>query len=149
MKQKGINRIVVGVWDFEEGKEYFEKLLGAEFAPENSDGEAASFGVRVAMAWDAGIELVSPLPDTPSQIRADMEKTGEGVKAIVFAVEDASGSMEEGKSLGMEPYYSLDYSMKQIDEKCEGRFDTYKEFFIAASDPLNTTILLGEFINRR
>ena len=121
MKQKGINRIVVGVWDFEEGKKYFEKLLGAEFAPENSDGEAASFGVRVAMAWDAGIELVSPLPYTPSRIRADMEKTGEGVKAIVFAVEDASESMEEGKSLGMEPYYSLDYSMKQIDEKCEGR----------------------------
>ena len=100
MKQKGINRIVVGVWDFEEGKKYFEKLLGAEFAPENSDGEAASFGVRVAMAWDAGIELVSPLPDTPSRIRADMEKTGEGVKAIVFAVEDANESMEEGKSLG-------------------------------------------------
>ena len=148
MKQKGINRIVVGVWDFEEGKKYFEKLLGAEFAPENSDGEAASFGVRVAMAWDAGIELVSPLPDTPSRIRADMEKTGEGVKAIVFAVEDASESMEGGKSLGMEPYYSLDYSMKQIDEKCEGRFGTYKEFFIAASGPLNTTILLGEFINR-
>ena len=123
MKQKGINRIVVGVWDFEEGKKYFEKLLGAEFAPENSDGEAASFGVRVAMAWDAGIELVSPLPDTPSRIRADMEKTGEGVKAIVFAVEDASESMEEGKSLGMEPYYSLDYSMKQIDETGNGPKD--------------------------
>ena len=101
------------------------------------------------MAWDAGIELVSPLPDTPSRIRADMEKTGEGVKAIVFAVEDANKSTEEGKSLGMEPYYSLDYSTKQIDEKCEGRFETYKEFFIAASSPLNTTILLGEFINRR
>ena len=133
MKQKGINRIVVGVWDFEEGKKYFEKLLGAEFAPENSDGEAASFGVRVAMAWDAGIELVSPLPDTPSRIRADMEKTGEGVKAIVFAVEDASESMEEGKSLGMEPYYSLDYSMKQIDEKCEGRFDIYKDCLLYTS----------------
>ena len=59
MKQKGINRIVVGVWDFEQGKEYFEKLLGAEFAPENQDGEAAAFGVRVAMAWESGIELVS------------------------------------------------------------------------------------------
>ena len=47
MKQKGINRIVVGVWDFEKGKQYFEKLLGAEFAPESQDGEAAAFGVRV------------------------------------------------------------------------------------------------------
>ncbi len=133
---------------FRRREKYFEKLLGAEFAPESSDGKAASFGVCVAMAWDAGIELVSPLPDTPSRIRADMEKTGEGVKAIVFAVKDVNESMEEGNSLEMEPYYSLDYSMKQIDEKCEGRFDTYKEFFIAASGPLNTTFLLGKFINR-
>ena len=44
MKQKGINRIVIGVWDFEKGKDYFERLLGAEFAPENTDGEAAAFG---------------------------------------------------------------------------------------------------------
>ena len=66
MKQKGINRIVVGVWDFEMGKQYFEKLLGAEFAPESQDGEAAAFGVRVAMAWESGIELVSPLPDVQS-----------------------------------------------------------------------------------
>ena len=43
MKQKGINRIVIGVWDFEKGKDYFERLLGAEFAPENTDGEAAAF----------------------------------------------------------------------------------------------------------
>ena len=72
MKQKGINRIVVGVWDFEKGKEYFEKLLGAEFAPENQDGEAAAFGVRVAMAWESGIEHVSPLPDVQSPIRDEM-----------------------------------------------------------------------------
>ena len=80
MKQKGINRIVVGVWDFEKGKQYFEKLLGAEFAPENQDGEAAAFGVRVAMAWESGIELVSPLPDVQSPIRDEMEKNGEGIK---------------------------------------------------------------------
>ena len=55
MKQKGINRVVVGVWDFDRGKQYFEKLLGAEFAPENEDGEAASFGERVSMAWESGI----------------------------------------------------------------------------------------------
>ena len=78
MKQKGINRIVVGVWDFEKGKQYFEKLLGAEFAPENQDGEAAAFGVRVAMAWESGIELVSPLPGVQSPVRDEMEKNGEG-----------------------------------------------------------------------
>ena len=146
MQQKGINRIVVAVWDFEKGKEYFEKLLGAEFAPENTDGEAASFGVRVAMAWEAGIELVSPLPNTQSPIREEMEKNGEGIKGIVFAVDDADTAMKNGETLGLRSYYELDYTQKEINEKCQGRFTTYKEHFISAKEPLNATILLGEFI---
>ncbi|MEC7118028.1 MAG: hypothetical protein VXW71_07610, partial [Actinomycetota bacterium] len=109
MKQKGINRIVVGVWDFEKGKQYFEKLLGAEFAPESQDGEAAAFGVRVAMAWESGIELVSPLPGVQSPIRDEMEKNGEGIKGVVFAVDDADYAMSQGSALGLQSHYDLDY----------------------------------------
>ena len=148
MKQKGINRIVIAVWNLTEAKSYFEQLLGAEFSPENTDGEAASFGVQVAMAWEAGIELVSPLPEVPSRIRDDMEETGEGIKGVVFAVEDADSAMESGEKLGMSSHYHLDYSTEQIDEKCQGRFDMYKEYFVVAGAPLNTTILFGEFIER-
>ena len=145
MKQKGINRIVIGVWDFEKGKDYFERLLGAEFAPENTDGEAAAFGVRVAMAWESGIELISPIPGIESHVRDEMEKNGEGIKGIVFAVDDAEEAISQGKELGILPYYDLDYDQEQINTKCQGRFSQYKEYFIAASDPLNTTVLLGEF----
>tara|TARA_Y100000768_G_scaffold43000_1_gene28127 strand:- start:262 stop:708 length:447 start_codon:yes stop_codon:yes gene_type:complete len=145
MKQKGINRVVFGVWDFEKGKQYFEKLVGAEFAAENEDGEAATFGVRVAMAWESGIELVSPLPGVHSQIRDEMEKNGEGIKGIVFAVDDADHAMSQGKELGLQSHYYLDYNQSQIDSKCEGRFTKYKEYFITTSDPLNTNLLLGEF----
>ena len=145
MKQKGINRIVIGVWDFEKGKDYFERLLGAEFAPENTDGEAAAFGVRVAMAWESGIELISPIPGIESQVRDEMEKNGEGIKGIVFAVDDAEEAISQGKELGLLPYYDLDYDQEQINTKCQGRFSQYKEYFIAASDPLNTIVLLGEF----
>ena len=145
MKQKGINRIVIGVWDFEKGKDYFERLLGAEFAPENTDGEAAAFGVRVAMAWESGIELISPIPGIESHVRDEMEKNGEGIKGIVFAVDDAEEAISRGKELGLLPYYDLDYDQEQINTKCQGRFSQYKEYFIAASDPLNTTVLLGEF----
>ena len=145
MKQKGINRIVIGVWDFEKGKDYFERLLGAEFAPETTDGEAAAFGVRVAMAWESGIELISPIPGIESHVRDEMEKNGEGIKGIVFAVDDAEEAISQGKELGLLPYYDLDYDQEQINTKCQGRFSQYKEYFIAASDPLNTTVLLGEF----
>ena len=145
MKQKGINRIVIGVWDFEKGKDYFERLLGAEFAPENTDGEAAAFGVRVAMAWESGIELISPIPGIESHVRDEMEKNGEGIKGIVFAVDDAEEAISQGKELGLLAYYDLDYDQEQINTKCQGRFSQYKEYFKAASDPLNTTVLLGEF----
>ena len=145
MKQKGINRIVIGVWDFEKGKDYFERLLGAEFAPENTDGEAAAFGVRVAMAWESGIELISPIPGIESHVRDEMEKNGEGIKGIVFAVDDAEEAISQGKELGLLPYYDLDYDQEQINTKCQGRFSQYKEYFIDAPDPLNTTVLLGEF----
>ena len=145
MKQKGINRIVIGVWDFEKGKDYFERLLGAEFAPENTDGEAAAFGVRVAMAWESGIELISPIPGIESHVRDEMEKNGEGIKGIVFAVDDADEAISQGKELGLLAYYDLDYDQEQINTKCQGRFSQYKEYFIDAPDPLNTTVLLGEF----
>ena len=145
MKQKGINRIVIGVWDFEKGKDYFERLLGAEFAPENTDGEAAAFGVRVAMAWESGIELISPIPGIESRVRDEMEKNGEGIKGIVFAVDDAEEAISQGKELGLLAYYDLDYDQEQINTKCQGRFSQYKEYFIDAPDPLNTTVLLGEF----
>jgi hypothetical protein len=148
MKQKGINRIVIGVWDFDKGKEYFAKLLGAEFAPENTDGEAAAFGVRVAMAWDSGIELVSPIPGVKSTVRDEMEVNGEGIKGIVFAVDDADNAMSQGHELGLSSHYALDYDQKQIDEKCQGRFSKYKEHFVTAPNPLNSTVLLGEFIEK-
>ena len=147
-KQRGINRVVMAVWDFEAGKRFYEQLLGASFAPENDDGEAAAFGVRVAMAWDAGVERVSPLPGVESALRAEMEANGEGLKGVVFAVDDADARLAAGKALGQDSYYSLDYSQEQIDRKCQGRFSRFKEHFVAVQAPLSGTVLLGEFIPR-
>ena len=145
---RGINRVVIAVWDLDEGKRFFEELVGAEFAPENDDGQAASFGVRVAMAWDAGIELVAPSPEAASTIRDDLEANGEGVKGVVFAVPDVDAAKERAEGLGLDTYYSLDFDQATIDRKCEGRFTTFKEHFVAASAPLDGTVLLGEFVRR-
>lgn len=146
--ERGVNRVVVAVWDFDEGRRFFEELLGATFAPENDDGQAASFGVRVAMAWDAGVELVSPLPGVPSGIRDDLEAHGEGVKGVVFAVPDVDAARDRADALGLPTYYSLDFDQATIDAKCEGRFTRFKEHFVTASAPLDGTVLLGEFVHR-
>ena len=58
MKQRGINRVTMAVWDLEEGKAFYSKLLGATFHPVH-DEDAAAHGVVCAIAWDAGIELVA------------------------------------------------------------------------------------------
>lgn len=147
-RARGINRIVVAVWDFEAGKRFFEQLLDAEFAPENDDGEAAKFGVRVAMAWDAGVELVSPLPGVDSAIRTELEANGEGLKGVVFAVADADASRDAAERLGLPTYYSLDYDQATIDRKCQGRFAMFKEHFLSVRAPLSGTVLVGEFVAR-
>ena len=97
------------------------------------------------MAWESGIELVSPLPGIQSPVRDELEKNGEGIKGVVFAVNDADHAMSQGSALGLQSHYDLDYDQSQIDAKCQGRFTKYKEYFITAADPLNTTLLLGEF----
>ena len=88
MKQRGVNRVVMAHWDFEAAKTFYEDVMGATFEKENDDGEAAKFGVRVAMAWDAGIELVAPLDGVDSAVRAQLEERGEGLAGVVFAVEN-------------------------------------------------------------
>jgi len=147
-KQRGINRVVVAVWDFEAGQRFYERLVGARFEPEVDDGEAAAFGVRVAMAWDAGIELISPIDGVDSYVRTELERNGEGLKGVVFAVEDADSSLSAAGELGLSAYHTLDYTLAEIDARCAGRFDRYKEHFIAAKAPLSGTVLLGEFIDR-
>lgn len=144
MKQTGINRVVYAVEDFEAGKAFFEKTLGATFH-ESTSGEAASFGVRAAMAFDVGIELVAPLPDQPSTVRDHINERGEGLYGVVFAVKNLDATRDAFADVGVSTFYSLDYDQTIIDERLEGRFSTYKEHFLQSTPPLSGVTLIGEF----
>lgn len=146
MAQRGINRVTLAVWDLEKGKAFYEKLLGATFHSAKDD-DAAEFGVAVAMAWDAGIELVAPLPEKPSHVRAHLEERGEGLMGVVFAVEDVDASKTAAEELGVRIVGALDYEQATIDEWLQGRFEKYKEYFLAADGPLSSGMLIGEFID--
>ncbi len=148
MKQRGINRIVIGTWDHDGRKQFFEHLLGATFVDVPlADTEA--FGLRVSMAFDAGIELTSPLEGAESALRSALEADGEGIVGVVFAVEDADAARDAAAELGHESYYSLDYSQEDIDRQLGGAFSTYKEHFLAMRTPIAGSVLLGEFVERR
>ncbi len=144
MGARGVNRVVMMVWDLDEGMAFYEKLLGATF--EQSDGtRAAEFGVQAAMAWNAGIELVAPLPDVPSHAREHLETHGEGIAGVVFAVDDADEALASAEGLGLSAYFSLDYTQDEIDETVGGNFTKYKQHFIAAAPPLSGSVLVGEY----
>lgn len=137
----------MAVWDLEKGMAFYRDLLGATFS--QSDGtEAAKFGVQVAMAFDAGIELVAPLPDVDSHIRTWLTENGEGITGVVFAVPDADAARDAAAAHGCPTYYSLDYDQIQIDKDLAGYFTQYKEHFITAAEPLSGTVLLGEFVEK-
>ena len=50
--------------------------------------DTEKLGIRVALSWDAGIELVSPMPDKDNFVTKIIEQRGEGLIGVVFAVDD-------------------------------------------------------------
>ena len=54
----------------------------------------ADLGIRVLIDWEAGIELVSPLPDAGERARAFttfLETRGEGLYSLAMSVEEVDG----------------------------------------------------------
>jgi len=148
MKQRGVNRVTMAVWDLEQGKEFYTKLLGATFEPVN-DADAEAFGVRCSIAWNAGIELVSPVEGRESRIRTLLEERGEGLAGVVFAVDDVEESKRQAEAADVPVLHLLDYTQAQIDEHLQGRFARYKEYFLGPGGHLSAGVVLGEFEESR
>lgn len=146
VKQRGINRVVMAVHDLEKGKAFYAKLLGATFHPVHEE-DAAAYGILCEIAWDAGVELVAPMPERPSHVRAHLEQHGEGLMGVVFAVDDVDASRDAAEELGVRIVADLDYEQTTIDRWLQGRFRKYKEYFLASDGPLSGGTLIGEFID--
>lgn len=144
MKPLGVNRVTIAVRDLEKGKALFSKLLGATFHPANAE-DAAAMGIEVAMSWDAGIELVAPLPGRESFVKSIIEKRGEGLIGVVFAVDEVDEARAAAEGLGIRIWHSLDYSQAEIDRHLQGRFKKYKEYMLDPSGTLGVGPVIGQF----
>ncbi len=144
MKQRGVNRVTMAVWDLEKGKRFYEELLGARFEPVN-DADAEAFGVRASIAWNAGVELVSPVEGKESRIRTFLEKNGEGLAGVTFAVEDLEATRSAAEEADVPILYHLDYTQAQIDAHLQGRFTKYEEYFLGRGAVLSAGVIVGEF----
>lgn len=143
MKPLGVNRVTIAVKDLEQGKELYTELLGATFHSAN-DEEAAALGVRVAMSWDAGIELVSPIPDRDSFVKQIIDARGEGVLGVVFCVDDVDQARDVAEKRGIAIWHTVDYSQEQIDKFMQGRFSKYKEYMLSPEGTFGAGPVIGQ-----
>jgi len=144
MKLGGINRIIVAVKDLEKSKKFFTEVLGATFYEANWTGEA--LGIDVAISWDAGIELCSPMTgrEKDSAISPFLEENGDGIVNIVFAVSNANSAKEQAESAGVPSFHSVDFTQDEIDAHLDGLFRTYKEYFLNSAEQCGFSMTLGQ-----
>ncbi len=144
VRERGVNRVVMGVWDLEAGMAFYADLLQTTFT-EAVGGEAASFGVRVAINFEAGVELVAPIEGQPSALRTTLETHGEGPIGVVFAVPNADAAKAAAERHGIATTYTLDYDQAMIDQRYDGQFTRFYEHFLEDKAPLRGSTLIGEF----
>ncbi len=144
MKPLGVNRVSIAVKDLEKGIEFYSKLLGATFFNATAD-DAEKMGIRVALSWDAGIELVAPMPDRDSFVTNIIEQRGEGLIGVVFALDDVEAAHEAAQNLGVGVWYTLDYSQEEIDKHLQGKFTKYKEYMLDPGTSYGVGPVIGQF----
>jgi methylmalonyl-CoA/ethylmalonyl-CoA epimerase len=144
MKPQGVNRVTIAVKELEKGMDFYAKLLGATFHEATAE-DVVTLGIRVAMSWDAGIELVSPMPDRESFLTEFLEQRGEGLMGVVFAVDDVDEAYKAAQALGIGVWYTVDYNQEEIDKHLQGRFTKYKEYMLDADTSYGVGPVIGEF----
>ena len=131
MKVK-LHRIAIVVRDLEKAITFYEKLLNTKF---HRTGEAVAkeAGVYVAAAWDAGVELVAPVPncDHPSAIEIEgfLKTHGDsGIYAAGFSTDDLEAMHARAATVGVTPLLpTFKFTQKQHDEEFGGAFTRFEE----------------------
>lgn len=143
MGLRGVNRIMIAVKDLDQAKQLYTDLLGATFEDAHWTGEP--FGIRVAIAWDAGIELCAPIPgrENDSAVSQFLSTRGDGVMCVFFGVDDGDAAMRRAATHGYSFVNALDYSQDEIDRHLGGHFSRYQEFVLATGERCGFGICLA------
>jgi catechol 2,3-dioxygenase-like lactoylglutathione lyase family enzyme len=143
MGLRGVNRVLIAVRDLDASRRRYSELLGAHFEDAGWTGEP--FGISVAIAWDAGIELCAPLPgrESDSAVSAFLERHGEGVMSVFFAVDDVETATRQAEAHGAGRAHALDYTEQEIDAHLGGHFRRYTESFLDTFAELGVGISLA------
>lgn len=148
MGLRGVNRVMIAVHDLEKAKQAYTDLLGATFMEAHWTG--APWGIEVAIAWDAGIELCAPMPgrEHDSAVSQFLAQRGEGVINVFFGVDDGDAAHARAAALGYACVNALDYTQEEIDAHLGGLFSRYQEFTLASADRLGFAVTLARIDGR-
>jgi methylmalonyl-CoA/ethylmalonyl-CoA epimerase len=143
MKPLGINRVVIAVRDIDRAVRFYSELLGATFHDASAGAEC--FGIKAALSWDAGIELVAPLPGRDSVIARSIEEQGEGLRQVIFAVDDVDEARVKTEEMGVGVVQTIDLTQDQLREYFRDRFGKFKEHVLNPADTCGAQIVVGQF----
>lgn len=142
MRPQGVNRVTIAVKDLDGGIALYSKLLGATFHDQSTPAEP--YGLRCAISWDAGIELVAPLPGRDSLVEEHIAKHGEGLMGVVFAVDDVDEGRHRAEEMGIGVLALIEYDQDQIREYHQDMFNKYKEYMLNPADTYGAGVILGQ-----
>ena len=142
MKTK-LNRVAIAVHDIQSAVKLYAELTGHRFlraGPAVTD----SSGLSVAASWEAGMEIVSPIPgrdEAPAHaLRRFLETRGEGIFAVIMEVDDLDAADKLGAEKGFSVAQRIMFTDEQLKAELGGKFTRFEETVF------DTTNELGFFL---
>lgn len=97
-----LSRVVLAYYpeNFEKAVADFSKAFGIEFEIMEPEG----FGLRVAMAFETGVEIITPLGDEgyASMTREKLDLKGEGIQQFLLEVPDLEQGVARAEAAGLD-----------------------------------------------
>jgi catechol 2,3-dioxygenase-like lactoylglutathione lyase family enzyme len=116
---RGLNRLVVGVEDLDESIQFYSRLLATEFFRVEPQ-YTRDYGVRVAVSWAAGIELMALDADGPAATKQALLPFKLGIMGVIFNMDDLDVSLETAKDMGLKVTEVIERDGAILEEQLPG-----------------------------
>jgi predicted enzyme related to lactoylglutathione lyase len=115
-----------------ENAEGYRALLEALFDIRFERDSGAPAGITSYVAWDAGLEILTPSSDTDgAHLAAQLDARGEAIYSAAFAVDDLAAAVARAKALGLMP----DEAVTHRDGASEAMLTEFVGLKLVASEP--------------
>lgn len=127
---KKIHRIIVAVKDIDEATARYERLFGTKFT--RTGPKIAEMGLRVAAAWDLGIELLQPIAGSEGALAKDIQNfldtRGENICGVAFTARDMKRDVAQAEAQKLTAYGpTFGFPPDVLEAEFGGHFTRFEE----------------------